>query len=65
MNSTAFCNKVLGAWLGYDTIDPKWKVDLELRGFLLGMADDLALPEKTLDWQKNIGIQRKANTFHG
>lgn len=32
---------LLGALLGYDAIDEKWKRDLELRDVILEMADDL------------------------
>lgn len=62
----AVAGNILGAWLGYDAIDPKWKNDLELRDVLLEMADDLAAPEKTPGWQKKyIDIQWKADTIHG
>ena len=37
----AVTGNILGALLGYDAIDEKWKQDLELRGVILEMADDL------------------------
>lgn len=54
----AVTGNILGAWLGYDAIDDKWKRDLELRNVLLEMADDLAAPENTPGWrQKYIEIR--------
>lgn len=32
---------ILGAWLGYDQIEDKWKENLELSDVILEMADDL------------------------
>ena len=37
----AVTGNILGARIGFDAIDPKWKTDLELRDVLLEMADDL------------------------
>lgn len=37
----AVTGNILGALIGFDTIDTKWKTDLELRDVLLEMADDL------------------------
>ena len=37
----AVTGNILGAWLGYDAIDGKWKKDLELSDVILEMADDL------------------------
>jgi hypothetical protein len=32
---------ILGAWVGYDKIEQKWKTDLELHDVILEIADDL------------------------
>ena len=48
----AVAGNILGAWHGWDAIDPKWKTDLELRDVLLEMADDLDAPEMTEGWQR-------------
>lgn len=37
----AVTGNILGAWLGYDAIEEKWKKDLELADVILEMADDL------------------------
>lgn len=37
----AVTGNILGAWVGYDAIDPKWKRNLELHDVVLEMADDL------------------------
>lgn len=37
----AVTGNILGALLGYDAIDEKWKQDLEFRDVILEMADDL------------------------
>lgn len=37
----AILGNILGAALGYEAIDPKWKKGLELHGALLELADDL------------------------
>lgn len=37
----AVTGNILGAWLGYDKIEPKWRENLELGGVILEMADDL------------------------
>ena len=37
----AVTGNILGAWLGYDAIDDKWKSDLELASVILEVADDL------------------------
>lgn len=37
----AVAGNILGAWLGYDRIDNKWKRNLEFRKLILDMADDL------------------------
>lgn len=37
----AITGNVLGAWLGFDKIEAKWKENLELYGVILEMADDL------------------------
>lgn len=38
----AITGNILGAWLGFDAIDDRWKKDLELYDVILEMADDLA-----------------------
>lgn len=45
----AIVGNILGAWLGYDAIEEKWKENLELKDVLLETADDLcfgALPSE-------------------
>lgn len=37
----AITGNILGSWLGYHAIEEKWKKDLEMKGILLEMADDL------------------------
>lgn len=37
----AIAGNILGAWLGFDAIDERWKTDLELYPVILEMADDL------------------------
>ena len=37
----AVTGNILGSWLGYEDIEEKWKTNLEMRGLLLEMADDL------------------------
>lgn len=37
----AVTGNILGAWLGYEAIDEKWKRNLEMKGILLKMAEDL------------------------
>ena len=37
----AITGNILGSWLGYDAIDEKWKTNLEMKGILLEMAEDL------------------------
>lgn len=37
----AITGNILGSWLGYEAIEEKWKTNLEMRGVLLEMADDL------------------------
>ena len=37
----AVTGNILGAWLGYEAIDEKWKRNLEMKGILLTMAEDL------------------------
>ncbi len=39
----AITGNILGAWLGYDAIDDKWKPNLEHHDLILDMADDLYL----------------------
>ena len=38
----AIAGNILGAWVGFDAIDQKWKTDLELFDLILEIADDLA-----------------------
>lgn len=38
----AIAGNILGAWVGYDTIEEKWKTDLELKDLILEIADALA-----------------------
>ena len=37
----AITGNIVGAWVGYDAIEEKWKNALELRDIILEMADDL------------------------
>ena len=38
----AIAGNILGAWVGYEAIDGKWKTELERKDLLLEIADDLA-----------------------
>ena len=38
----AITGNILGAWLGFDAINDRWKTDLELYDVILEIADDLA-----------------------
>ncbi len=58
----AVTGNILGAWLGFDSIDDKWKKNLELFDVILELADDLSngcsdgIDEK---WKKKyIDMQR-------
>ncbi len=48
----AIAGNILGAYVGYEAIDEKWKRDLELRDTILEVADDLCDPERGASWQK-------------
>ena len=37
----AITGNILGSWLGYEAIEEKWKINLEMKGVLLEMAGDL------------------------
>ena len=37
----AVAGNILGAWVGYQAIEEKWKQDLELSDVILEIADDL------------------------
>ncbi len=37
----AITGNILGSWLGYEAIEEKWKTNLEMKGILLEMAEDL------------------------
>ncbi len=37
----AITGNILGSWLGYDAIDEKWKTNLEMKGIILEIAEDL------------------------
>ena len=37
----AVTGNILGAWLGYEALEEKWKTDLEMRDRILEMAEDL------------------------
>ena len=64
----AVAGNILGAWLGYEKIEEKWKENLELKDVILEMADDLCYgclisehsSYKDPDWeQKYIRCQAK------
>ncbi|MCR5251657.1 MAG: ADP-ribosylglycohydrolase family protein, partial [Lachnospiraceae bacterium] len=64
----AVAGNILGALLGCDAIEEKWKTDLELRDVILEMADDLyrgcalngELPYEEEDWlRKYRDMKRK------
>ena len=53
----AVCGNILGALVGYEAMEEKWKRDLELSGVILEMADDLARgcpadPAQDPDWYR-------------
>ena len=63
----AVTGNILGALLGYEAIEEKWKKDLELSDVILEMADDLChgclmseySPYQDEDWEmKYIYMQR-------
>ena len=67
----AVTGNILGALLGYDAIDDKWKKDLELHDVIIEMADDIChgcqMSEysdyEEPDWfRKYIGMQWKDET---
>ena len=37
----AVTGNILGAWIGYEAIEDKWKEKLELKDVILEIADDL------------------------
>ena len=37
----AITGNILGAWMGLDAIDQKWKTDLELYDVIIKVADEL------------------------
>lgn len=43
----AVTGNIMGAWLGYDAIEEKWKDHLELKQVILEMADDLCCGYRT------------------
>ena len=45
----AITGNILGSLLGYDSIETKWKVNLELSDFILEIADDLSNENPFLD----------------
>lgn len=64
----AVTGNILGAWIGYEAIEPKWKENLELKDVILEMAGDLChgcqMSEyshyKDSDWiRKYINMQWK------
>ena len=66
----AVTGNILGALLGYDAIEEKWKRDLELSDVILEIADDLChgcqmseySPYRDPEWEtKYIGMHRKTN----
>lgn len=57
----AVTGNILGAWLGYDAIEEKWKRNLEFKGIILELADDL-YEGRNLDQGKLCGTQERR--FH-
>ncbi len=54
----AVAGNILGAWLGYDAIEEKWKRNLEFMRVILELADDL-YEGRNLDQGKLCGTQKK------
>ncbi|MCD7885587.1 MAG: ADP-ribosylglycohydrolase family protein [Lachnospiraceae bacterium] len=54
----AVAGNILGAWLGYDAIEEKWKRNLEFRRMILELADDL-YEGRNLDQGKLCGTEEK------
>lgn len=68
----AVTGNILGALLGYDTIEDKWKKDLELHDVIIEMADDLCHGCQMEDYsdyydpdwfRKYVGMQWKDTTI--
>ena len=67
----AVTGNILGAWLGYERIEDKWKRDLELSEIILEMAGDISqvceineygVPGQDPDWKrKYISCRREAD----
>ena len=67
----AVTGNILGAWLGYEQIEDKWKKDLELLEIILEIAGDISQgcrineysgPEEDPDWErKYISCRWKAD----
>ena len=67
----AITGNILGAWLGYEQIEDKWKKDLELLEIILEIAGDISQgcrineysgPEEDPDWErKYISCRWKAD----
>lgn len=51
----AVTGNILGAWLGYEAIEEKWKRNLELSGVILEMADDLTAECPLTGYERNEG----------
>lgn len=57
---------ILGAWLGFDAIEEKWKKNLELSDVILEMADDLCFgcqmslnsSYKDKDWERKYTLMK-------
>lgn len=54
----AVAGNILGAWLGYDAIEEKWKRNLEFRRIILELADDLYEGRK-LEQGRLCGTEKK------
>lgn len=54
----AICGNILGALLGYDSIEEKWKTDLELKDIILTLADDLYTGCPMDSWVSNPEVDR-------
>lgn len=57
-STVAVTGNILGAWLGYEAIEDKWKKNLELSDVILEIADDLT-DECPLKYERDLVWLRK------
>ncbi len=60
----AIAGNIVGALVGYDAIDEKWKKDLELHDVILEIADDLYKANQINECVKNPAWEKKYIEMH-